>query len=162
MALTQIPDPDVLVHDFGLWALCLNRNQDLLGRCYLLLRRPCTDPMALTPAEQADLLELIALARRELPAEVHLQTPPNLWPLPVLPAALEAGIDDLGGIDSHDVINPVYPQPGVEPLRLLLEDHGWQLLPRLCVHQAWLPWLPRRLQQRCQAVARTLAARHGC
>ncbi len=55
MALTQIPDPDVLVHDFGLWALCLNRNQDLLGRCYLLLRRPCTDPMALTPAEQAAL-----------------------------------------------------------------------------------------------------------
>jgi len=60
----------------------------------------------LTPAEQGDLLELIAIARQLLPPEVHLQTPPNLWPLDQLPAALEAGINDLGGIDTVDVINP--------------------------------------------------------
>lgn len=119
-------------------------------------------PLPLSAQQCDELLHTIATARAVLPAEVHLQLPPNLWPLQRLPDALSAGIDDLGGIDVRDVINPVYPQPGVEPLRRFLEAHGWQLLPRLCVHQAWLPWLPRRLQQRCQAVARTLAARHGC
>jgi len=110
----------------------------------------------LTPAEQADLLELIALARRELPAEVHLQTPPNLWPLPVLPAALEAGIDDLGGIDSHDVINPAYPQPSVEGLAQVLATAGWRLHPRTCVHRRWWPWLPRPLRRRVQQVQEQL------
>jgi FO synthase subunit 1 len=111
-------------------------------------------------AEQQDLLELIALARRELPAEVHLQTPPNLWPLQILPAALEAGIDDLGGIDTLDVINPAYPQPAPALLADRLAAQGWQLLPRTCVHQAWWPWLPPALRARVEAVARRLAA--GC
>jgi FO synthase subunit 1 len=103
------------------------------------------------------LLETIAAARRLLPAEVHLQLPPNLWPLQRLPEALEAGIDDLGGIDIHDVINPAYPQPGLEPLRQRLESSGWRLEPRLCVHREWLGWLPRALQQRCLAASRRLA-----
>ena len=108
------------------------------------------------------LLETIAIARAVLPAEVHLQLPPNLWPLQRLPDALAAGIDDLGGIDLRDVINPAYPQPGVALLRRFLRRHGWQLMPRLCVHAAWLPRLPRPLQQHCRRVARTLQARHGC
>ena len=121
------------------------------------------DGEAATPlgeGEQADLLELIALARLELPPEVHLQMPPNLWPLDALPAALEAGIDDLGGIDSVDVINPAYQQPAPELLAGALEARGWQLLPRTCVHEHWWPWLPLRLRQRVEAVARRLAA--GC
>ena len=110
----------------------------------------------LSPAEQDDLLELIALARRELPPEVHLQTPPNLWPLAALPAALEAGIDDLGGIDSHDVINPAYPQPSPQQLTQALEAAGWQLRPRTCVHRGWWSRLPGRLRGRVQAVQAAL------
>lgn len=108
------------------------------------------------------LLETIAAARRILPAEVHLQLPPNLWPLQRLPQALEAGIDDLGGIDLHDVINPAYPQPGLEPLRQRLESAGWRLEPRLCVHAVWLSWLPPALRRRCLEVARQLPVVHGC
>ena len=66
MALTHVPDPEVLVHDFGPWALCLNRNQDLIGRCYLLLRRPCTDPLSITPQEQASLWACAAKSKAAL------------------------------------------------------------------------------------------------
>jgi FO synthase subunit 1 len=112
----------------------------------------------LTPAEQADLLELIATARRLLPPEVHLQTPPNLWRLEQLPAALEAGINDLGGIDTVDVINPAYPQPAPEALRQLLASRGWRLVPRTCVHRHWWSWLPADLRRRVEQRARLLAS----
>jgi len=106
------------------------------------------------------LLELIAAAREILPPEVHLQLPPNLWPLDQLPRALEAGITDLGGIDSHDVINPLYPQPRPARLKAVLEAAGWQLQPRLCVHHGWLDCLPSALRQAAEACTRRLL--HGC
>jgi FO synthase subunit 1 len=112
----------------------------------------------LTPAEQGDLLELIVIARQLLPPEVHLQTPPNLWPLDQLPAALEAGINDLGGIDTVDVINPAYPQPAPATLRQLLAPLGWRLEPRTCVHRQWWPLLPAALRQRVEQWARLLAS----
>ena len=112
----------------------------------------------LSSAEQADLLELIATARQLLPPEVHLQTPPNLWPLEQLPAALEAGINDLGGIDTVDVINPAYPQPATEALRQLLASRGWRLVPRTCVHRRWWSWLPAVLRRRVEQRARLLAS----
>lgn len=107
--------------------------------------------LPLSAAEQADLLHTIAMARRILPPEVHLQMPPNLWPLEALPAALAAGINDLGGIDTSDVINPAYPQPAVEPLRRLLHEAGWHLIPRTCVHRGWWAWLPAALRRRVEA-----------
>lgn len=118
--------------------------------------------------ERRDLVATIALARRLLPPEVHLQMPPNLWPLAALPEALEAGIDDLGGIDSADVINPAYRQPSPQQLAALLEPQGWRLRPRLCVHRRWWPWLPPALQRRVQRLAHQLegacasAADHAC
>jgi len=105
----------------------------------------------LSAAEQADLLHTIAMARRILPPEVHLQMPPNLWPLEALPAALAAGINDLGGIDTSDVINPAYPQPAVERLGQLLHEAGWRLVPRTCVHRGWWAWLPAALRRRVEA-----------
>lgn len=72
MALTHEPDPRYLVVDTGTWAVCLNRNQDLLGRCYLLLRRPETDALALSDAE---LAALWALARRVRAALTDLWEP---------------------------------------------------------------------------------------
>jgi len=115
----------------------------------------------LSAAEQADLLELIAAARQILPPEVHLQLPPNLWPLATLPQALEAGIDDLGGIDTHDVINPAYPQPTLPGLTAVLAAAGWELVPRLCVHRGWIPGLPAALRARVEAVAARLPQTPG-
>ena len=108
--------------------------------------------------EKADLLELIALARRLLPSEVHLQMPPNLWPLEDLPAALDAGIDDLGGIDAHDVINPAYPQPSLRALELQLAGRAWRLQARTCVHRRWWSWLPSALRVRVEWSALRLEA----
>jgi FO synthase subunit 1 len=113
----------------------------------------------LTSAEQTDLLATIAEARRILPAEVHLQMPPNLWPLEALPEVLAAGIDDLGGIDSGDVINPAYPQPSPSQLAAVLARSGYRLLPRLCVHPAWRPWLPAAVREQARrAESRLLAS----
>ena len=122
-------------------------------------RPPGQPPLPLTSKECQALLPLIAAAREILPAEIHLQLPPNLWPLEQLPRALEAGINDLGGIDSHDVINPAYGQPAPERLAAVLADAGWQLRPRLCVHDAWIEGLPSGLRRRAQACRELL---HGC
>jgi FO synthase subunit 1 len=124
-------------------------------------RPPGRTHCALDAAEQADLLVTIAGARRILPPEVHLQLPPNLWPLETLPDALAAGIDDLGGIDTADVINPAYPPPRVALLRQRLAAAGWRLRPRLCVHRAWWGWLPRALQRRL-AVCWAQLPQDGC
>jgi FO synthase subunit 1 len=114
----------------------------------------------LSGAEQADLLDTIAEARAILPPEVHLQLPPNLWPLEALPAALAAGINDLGGIDCLDVINPAYPQPTPVRLAEVLAEAGYTLLPRLCVHEAWRRCLsPALRRQALRAEARLLASR---
>jgi FO synthase subunit 1 len=119
-------------------------------------------PNPLTPAAAAALLSCIAAARRILPPEVHLQLPANLWPLEALPAALAAGIDDLGGIDTVDVINPAYPQPTPQLLHSTLAAAGWQLKPRLCIHREWIPRLPRALQRRLRRLARPLLPEWGC
>jgi FO synthase subunit 1 len=125
---------------------------------------PRSHAAAPTPAPLADaacdaLLATIAAARAILPAEVHLQLPPNLWPAARLIDALDAGINDLGGIDLHDVINPAYPQPRIGSLAATLAAAGYQLRPRLCVHRAWYGFLPKALGQRAIALeARLLAS----
>ena len=123
-------------------------------------RPPGRSAEPLTIKECGVLLPVMAAAREILPPEVHLQLPPNLWPLEQLPRALEAGIDDLGGIDIHDVINPAYPQPGPARLKAVLESEGWELRPRLCVHQGWLDCLPSGLRQVAEACTRRLL--HSC
>jgi len=116
--------------------------------------------LLLTATEQADLLGTIAAARKILPPEVHLQLPPNLWPLQELPAALAAGIDDLGGIDSSDVINRAYPQPTPTELAEVLAQADYELTPRLCVHQPWRRFLPLAMQrQALHAESRLLASK---
>jgi FO synthase subunit 1 len=119
-----------------------------------------SEAQRLSPAEQADLLGTIEAARAILPPEVHLQMPPNLWPLEALPAAVGAGIDDLGGLDCIDVINPAYPQPGEAGLVEVLQRAGISLVPRLCVHDAWVRFLPAALQRQARRVeAQLLASR---
>jgi FO synthase subunit 1 len=123
--------------------------------------RPGVDQAALQPlatAQVKDLLATIAEAREILPPEVHLQLPPNLWPRQHLIEALEAGIDDLGGIDTSDVINPSWPQPSPGALATSLAQQGWQLRPRLCVHEAWVAGLAPPLRQQVLKAQQRLAA----
>ena len=123
-------------------------------------RPPGQSPEPLSSVECEGLLPIIAAARSILPEEVHLQLPPNLWPLNLLPAALEAGVNDLGGIDIHDVINPQFAQPTPAQLRATLEHAGWRLQPRLCVHDNWLNRLPATLHPAADACRRRLLG--GC
>ena len=102
--------------------------------------------MATNPA--ATLEELtwtIAAARLVLPAEIHLQAPPNLVDDPTL--LLEAGIDDFGGVSpvTIDHVNPERAWPEVEHLRSTTERVGFTLAPRMTIYpefalepQRWL------------------------
>jgi FO synthase subunit 1 len=52
------------------------------------------------------------------------------------------------------VINPDYPQVSAPALAAVVAAAGYDLRPRLCVHDRWIPWLPARLRAAAQ---RTLA-----
>ena len=97
-----------------------------------------------------DLLETIALARGILPADVHLQAPPNLVDDPG--ALIDAGIDDFGGISpvTADHVNPERPWPHVDVLRAAVESRGLALTPRLTIYPEFAldpkRWLDPNLQ----------------
>ncbi len=82
----------------------------------------------------ADLTDAITLARAILPADVHVQAPPNL--VDDIPALLDAGIDDFGGVSpvTADHVNPERPWPAVDVLRDAAQASGRQLAPRLTVY----------------------------
>jgi len=65
-----------------------------------------------------DHLWTIAAARLLLPADVHLQAPPNLA-FDEFPRLLDAGIDDWGGVSpvTIDHVNPEAPWPELELVR---------------------------------------------
>ena len=72
MALTHEPDPRWRIAESPRWAVVLNTNQSLLGRCFLVLRRPETDTTALTDDE---IVDLWAMTRRVKSALDHLWSP---------------------------------------------------------------------------------------
>jgi len=91
--------------------------------------------MRLWPAcPPQDHLEAIALARAILPADVHVQAPPNL--VEDAGSLIDAGIDDFGGISpiTADHVNPERPWPHIADLRTIVEAKGLSLVPRLTVH----------------------------
>jgi FO synthase subunit 1 len=137
-------------HRSLLYLADLQRRWGHLQEVILQPWRPAEDAAPLDAARCDEILGVIAEARALLPPEVHLQLPPNLWPPERLVEALEAGIDDLGGIDRSDVINPAYPQPDPAALARRLAAAGWRLEPRLCVHEAWIPRLHGPLRQRVE------------
>ena len=99
----------------------------------------------------ADLLWTVAVARIVLPADVHVQCPPNLS-YDEFPRLLDAGIDDWGGVSpvTIDHVNPEAPWPEIERLRDGTEAHGLALAPRLPVYPEFVSglWLaPRVLTQ---------------
>jgi 7,8-didemethyl-8-hydroxy-5-deazariboflavin synthase CofH subunit/7,8-didemethyl-8-hydroxy-5-deazariboflavin synthase CofG subunit len=91
--------------------------------------------MHAAPACPADeYLEAIALARLILPADVHLQAPPNLSD--DFAVLLDAGIDDWGGVSpvTADHVNPERPWPALDRLREATSSKGFVLAPRLTAY----------------------------
>ncbi|NNF55525.1 MAG: 5-amino-6-(D-ribitylamino)uracil--L-tyrosine 4-hydroxyphenyl transferase CofH [Acidimicrobiales bacterium] len=81
-----------------------------------------------------DYLRAIALARIILPPEIHLQAPPNLSD--DFGQLLRAGIDDWGGVSpvTADHVNPERPWPEVDHIRMVTEQAGFVLAPRLTIY----------------------------
>jgi FO synthase len=104
---------------------------------------------------EASLEELIWTARaaRELlPADVHLQVPPNLS-YDDFPRLLESGIDDWGGVSpvTIDHVNPEAPWPEIERLRAATEAHGFELAARLPIYPDFVGDLDRWADPRVAA-----------
>jgi FO synthase len=98
-----------------------------------------------------DLLWTAAVARLVLPADVHVQVPPNLS-YDEFPQLLDAGIDDWGGVSpvTIDHVNPEAPWPEIDRLRAATEARRLSLAPRLPVYPEFVSgsWLaPRVLTQ---------------
>ena len=98
------------------------------------LPKPRTAMRECPPCPTEDHVRAIALARLILPADVHLQAPPNLSD--DFGMLLDAGIDDWGGVSpvTADHVNPERPWPALERLRRVTEDRGHTLAPRLTVY----------------------------
>jgi FO synthase len=81
----------------------------------------------------------VALARLIIPAEVHIQAPPNLGS-GMLPKLLAAGVDDWGGVSpvTIDFINPEAPWPALRELREATEAAGFELKERGPVYPDWI------------------------
>ena len=101
------------------------------------LPKPGTAMHAAAPCPHGDFLDAIALARTILPADVHVQAPPNLSD--DFGALLDAGIDDWGGVSpiTADHVNPERPWPALDRLRAVTEEHGFALAPRLTIYPAF-------------------------
>ncbi len=95
--------------------------------------------MAKEPAcDETEFHWTIAVARLLLPAEIHLQAPPNLSERPV--ELLRYGIDDFGGISplTLDHVNPERAWPSLERLGEDVDGAGLVLEPRLSVYPEWI------------------------
>jgi 7,8-didemethyl-8-hydroxy-5-deazariboflavin synthase CofH subunit/7,8-didemethyl-8-hydroxy-5-deazariboflavin synthase CofG subunit len=92
---------------------------------------------AAPPCPEDEYLWSVAVARLLLPAEVHVQAPPNLSD--DFGRLLDAGIDDWGGVSpvTPDHVNPERPWPAVDRLRQVTEARGFTLAPRLTIHPRW-------------------------
>jgi FO synthase len=102
------------------------------------LPKPGTAMHRAEPCPRDEFLWSIAAARLILPADVHLQAPPNLSD--DLAPLLDAGIDDWGGVSplTIDHVNPERPWPALERLRDATEAAGFELAPRLTVYPEYV------------------------
>ena len=99
-----------------------------------------------------ELLWTARAARELLPADIHLQVPPNLS-YDDFPRLLEAGIDDWGGVSpvTIDHVNPEAPWPEIERLRLATEEAGFELAARLPIYPEYVADLERWADPRVAA-----------
>jgi FO synthase len=86
------------------------------------------------PCPPEELVWTVAAARLLLPADIHLQAPPNLSD--DLGSLLAAGIDDWGGVSpvTPDHVNPERPWPALDSLQTATEAAGYELAPRLTIY----------------------------
>jgi len=98
------------------------------------LPKPATSMQDWPACTIEELAWTISVARLLLPAEVHLQSPPNL--VDDLDVILASGIDDWGGVSpvTADHVNPERPWPAIEMLRAATERSGLVLAPRMTVY----------------------------
>jgi len=114
------------------------------------LPKPGTAMHGAPPCPHDDYLDAIALARLLLPADVHVQAPPNLSD--DFGVLLDAGIDDWGGVSpvTADHVNPERPWPALDRLREVTEARGYTLAPRLTVYPSFAlapqQWLDERMR----------------
>ncbi len=98
------------------------------------LPKPGTSMHQAPPCPEDEYLWSVAVARLLLPAEIHLQAPPNLSD--DFGRLLDAGIDDWGGVSpvTPDHVNPERPWPALDRLRVATEARGFSLAPRLTIY----------------------------
>ena len=101
--------------------------------------KPGTKMRAASSLDDDTVVGWVALARLLLPAEVHVQAPPNLGSN-MLPRLLAAGVDDWGGVSpvTVDFINPEAPWPALHQLREETEAAGFTLRERGPVYPEWI------------------------
>jgi FO synthase len=89
----------------------------------------------------------IAAARLVLPADIHLQAPPNLSDDPA--RLLDFGIDDFGGVSpvTADHVNPERAWPAVTTLADQSAQRGFHLAPRLTVYPEFIAERPDFLDE---------------
>jgi diadenosine tetraphosphate (Ap4A) HIT family hydrolase len=66
MALTHFPDAAWKIAESSQWAVMLNKEQDLIGRIFLLLKREETDVAALSPQELMELWSVVRQVKKVL------------------------------------------------------------------------------------------------
>jgi len=114
------------------------------------LPKPGTSMHTAPPCPKDDYLEAIALARIILPADVHLQAPPNLSD--EFGDLVDAGIDDWGGVSpvTADHVNPERPWPDLDRLQDVTNAAGHELAPRLTLYPEFAlapdTWLDAEMQ----------------
>jgi 7,8-didemethyl-8-hydroxy-5-deazariboflavin synthase len=102
----------------------------------------------LSPFAIEKLVNVVAIARQILPADIALQIPPNLLSPEQLLSCLQAGATDLGGISPKDEVNPDYDHPQPPELATFLHQFGYELEVRLPIYPQFDDWLDQRLQER--------------
>lgn len=125
----------------ALWAIAQSHRrhghvQEVIVQNFL--PKPGTGMKNEPPCPPDEFLWAIAAARIVLPAEIHLQAPPNLSD--DFGCLLEAGIDDWGGVSpvTADHVNPERPWPDLDRLRAVTHEHGLDLAPRLTVYPDYI------------------------
>ncbi len=122
--------------------------------------KPFTKASGADEPDLNDLCWTIAAARLILPADVHVQAPPNLSP-GVYQRLIAAGLDDWGGVSpvTIDHVNPEAPWPELDALAKATADMGKILVARLPVYpehvadpERWLsPKVAPRVRQSADA-----------
>ena len=84
-------------------------------------------------------------------SDVSIQVPPNLNN-DTAQIFLLCGADDWGGVSpvSPDFVNITSPWPGIDELKNLTEDAGFELIERLCVYEKYInsEWLSEKLLEK--------------